>query len=695
MSRRDKAIALGTGAVFGFIVGLTSVGSGTYFGLMMVLVYPLTMPRIVGTDIFHAAALLWVAGRRAPDRRRRRPARDRLAAPRLGPGDPHLEPVHGEGPGPDDSRRPRRDPHHQRAQAPQRARGELDPRRRPRRRSSSSSTIYTVSVMLSETAHHARTGLTTSLTAGAVESAGFAAGSHDGHPPGPAGGHRCRLRDHRAPQADQEPRLRDARLEGAVAGLPLLDEQGGDPHQAAPPGPRHGDDRRLRQPHGRHGRHGRPHAGPPGRHASAGTAVRSRGAGARRRLLPVGPPRERAPHVQLHRTGSRSTRRPPKVLSASAEKAVLFAGPGRTVAIRYAFSEQAHAVVYLGRARSSVGRPTRERDKVKWDGRRPTASASRRQYVLSIAARDDAGNETPRRRRKKVTVVVRYIDLAPRRIDVRAGAGFTVRVETAAPRYTWRLATGTARGAGSCCTCARRRRRARTGSSSPSTGTPRPRSCGCGRSDRARARSPARSPASALPSCSSRGRAGTGSPGSATRASAPSCSSRRSRPRARPELAAAIVGAIVLGPLLAWLFRREPWLIAFATLAFVPFRVHFLDHQLLVPLYAVAVGAAALLLWQLVDGDERARELGIASWPLALYLVWIGLSLDVERRRAHGGDRPARLLHPVHDPRALDRAPAVAAVARPAPLRRARRDGARLRRASASTSTRRATSSRT
>jgi uncharacterized membrane protein YfcA len=62
MSHRDKLFALATGAVFGFIVGLTSVGSGTYFGLMMVLVYPLTMPRIVGTDIFHAAALLWVAG---------------------------------------------------------------------------------------------------------------------------------------------------------------------------------------------------------------------------------------------------------------------------------------------------------------------------------------------------------------------------------------------------------------------------------------------------------------------------------------------------------------------------------------------------------------------------------------------------------------------------------------------------------
>jgi uncharacterized membrane protein YfcA len=59
---RDKVLAVIIGAVFGFVVGLTSVGSGTFFGLVMVLVYPLTMPKIVGTDIFHAAALLWVAG---------------------------------------------------------------------------------------------------------------------------------------------------------------------------------------------------------------------------------------------------------------------------------------------------------------------------------------------------------------------------------------------------------------------------------------------------------------------------------------------------------------------------------------------------------------------------------------------------------------------------------------------------------
>jgi uncharacterized membrane protein YfcA len=62
LARRDKVIAVTLGAVCGFIVGLTSVGSGTFFGLVMVLVFPLTIAKIVGTDIFHAALLLWVAG---------------------------------------------------------------------------------------------------------------------------------------------------------------------------------------------------------------------------------------------------------------------------------------------------------------------------------------------------------------------------------------------------------------------------------------------------------------------------------------------------------------------------------------------------------------------------------------------------------------------------------------------------------
>ena len=55
-------IAVAIGAFGGFVVGLTSVGSGTFFGLAMLFAYPLTAPKMVGTDMFHAAVLLWVAG---------------------------------------------------------------------------------------------------------------------------------------------------------------------------------------------------------------------------------------------------------------------------------------------------------------------------------------------------------------------------------------------------------------------------------------------------------------------------------------------------------------------------------------------------------------------------------------------------------------------------------------------------------
>jgi uncharacterized membrane protein YfcA len=58
----DRRIAFFLGMAGGFVVGLTSVGSGTFFGLVMLLVFPLTASKVVGTDIFHAAALLWVAG---------------------------------------------------------------------------------------------------------------------------------------------------------------------------------------------------------------------------------------------------------------------------------------------------------------------------------------------------------------------------------------------------------------------------------------------------------------------------------------------------------------------------------------------------------------------------------------------------------------------------------------------------------
>jgi uncharacterized membrane protein YfcA len=62
LTNRDRVNSVLIGLFGGFILGLTSVGSGTFFGLMLLLLFPLTGPKIVGTDIFHAAVLLWAAG---------------------------------------------------------------------------------------------------------------------------------------------------------------------------------------------------------------------------------------------------------------------------------------------------------------------------------------------------------------------------------------------------------------------------------------------------------------------------------------------------------------------------------------------------------------------------------------------------------------------------------------------------------
>jgi uncharacterized protein len=62
LTNRDRVAAVCIGLVGGFVVGLTSVGTGVFFGLTLLVVFPLKAHKVVGTDIFHAAALLYVAG---------------------------------------------------------------------------------------------------------------------------------------------------------------------------------------------------------------------------------------------------------------------------------------------------------------------------------------------------------------------------------------------------------------------------------------------------------------------------------------------------------------------------------------------------------------------------------------------------------------------------------------------------------
>ena len=62
MTRKLKVMTVLLGLCTGFIIGFTSVGSGTLLAVFLILFYPLTTDRIIGTDIFHAMILLCVTG---------------------------------------------------------------------------------------------------------------------------------------------------------------------------------------------------------------------------------------------------------------------------------------------------------------------------------------------------------------------------------------------------------------------------------------------------------------------------------------------------------------------------------------------------------------------------------------------------------------------------------------------------------
>jgi uncharacterized membrane protein YfcA len=62
VERRHKVAAILIGATTGFVIGITSAGSGTVIAILLIAVYRLAPKRVVGTDVFHAAILLWAAG---------------------------------------------------------------------------------------------------------------------------------------------------------------------------------------------------------------------------------------------------------------------------------------------------------------------------------------------------------------------------------------------------------------------------------------------------------------------------------------------------------------------------------------------------------------------------------------------------------------------------------------------------------
>ncbi len=96
-------------------------------------------------------------------------------------------------------------------------------------------------------------------------------------------------------------------------------------------------------------------------------------------------------------------------------------------------------------------------------------------------------------------------------------------------------------------------------------------------------------------------------------------------------LAAAAPVGLVLAAGIAFLLHRRPWLLAPAALACVPIRIPVdvgsEEANLLLPLYGVVAAAGLALAWQLFRGDDRTRELGPLTWPLAAFVAWSGVSL--------------------------------------------------------------------
>jgi O-antigen ligase len=103
-------------------------------------------------------------------------------------------------------------------------------------------------------------------------------------------------------------------------------------------------------------------------------------------------------------------------------------------------------------------------------------------------------------------------------------------------------------------------------------------------------------------------------------------------PDGRPgTLSAAAAVGVLLAVAGGALLLRQPWLLAFATLACIPVRIPVdvgtEDANLLLPLYGVVASLAVALGWQLLRGDDRASDLGPIALPLAAVVAWTGLAL--------------------------------------------------------------------
>ena len=134
---------------------------------------------------------------------------------------------------------------------------------------------------------------------------------------------------------------------------------------------------------------------------------------------------------------------PPHIVARPATKYPIISpdGDGHADVFRvpYQVSEPAHAILLLRGKQVVYTKSQKKTGTLLWTGKAPGSSRSLPpgRYVLTIAARDRAGNQSTGVR--FAIGQIRYLTLARTRVVVRPGGRFALRVSTDAPQVGWLL----------------------------------------------------------------------------------------------------------------------------------------------------------------------------------------------------------------------------------------------------------------
>ncbi|MGB2953206.1 MAG: FlgD immunoglobulin-like domain containing protein [Gaiellaceae bacterium] len=112
--------------------------------------------------------------------------------------------------------------------------------------------------------------------------------------------------------------------------------------------------------------------------------------------------------------------------------------------VHYRLSEPARALLYVNGVLRVKVKQFRTDGELRWYGKVDGVPLPAGSYRIELRGQDRAGNVTEAG--PAATLRVRYIELSPRVVHVRAQTRFGVRVSTDAKRYRWRL--GKRRGVG-------------------------------------------------------------------------------------------------------------------------------------------------------------------------------------------------------------------------------------------------------